>query len=99
MIDNINNIYQERQDKINYFLEQKETIFDISYLDQNDVDHARQLLTVYDDPLRGDDQGVFELEDDLELAFQDPPPKKELEVEIPTHKHNLRKQARKNYKE
>ena len=76
MINNINNIYQERQDKINYFIEQKETIFDISCSDQNDIDHARKLMTVYDDPLKGDDQGVYELEDDLELAFQDPPPKK-----------------------
>ena len=54
---------------------------------------------MYDDPLMGDDRGVYELEDDLELAFQDPPPKKELEVEIRTHKHNLRKQIRINYAE
>ena len=99
ILDNIDKIYEERQDKINYFLQQKETVFDISNLEQNDVEHACQLITVYDDPLRGDDQGVFELEDELELAFQDPPPKQELEVELPSHKYNLRKQARKNYKE
>ena len=92
IISKIDNTYKDRQEKINYFLEQKDTIFDTSNLDKNDIDQAQQLMTLYNDHQIDDDKGVYQLEDDLQLAFQDPPPQNE--VEIRTHKHNLRKQKR-----
>ena len=54
-------------------------------------------MTLFTDHQIDDEEGVYQVEDELQLAFQDPSPQNE--VEIRTHKHNLRKQKKINYAE